>query len=133
MRLLAIAVALSALLPLEARADIANFDMDGKTYTKFMYQNDATKGCLSLSNPFWVDNIGGHNEWKNIDLVHLLCSIMDKKLGRAAGESAKLITYVADRAGHWGVEIARDDPGTEAQAARPRRKAPRRRRPRPGP
>jgi dTDP-glucose 4,6-dehydratase len=45
-------------------------------------------------------NIGGHNEWKNIDLVHLLCSIMDKKLGRAEGESAKLITYVKDRAGH---------------------------------
>ncbi len=45
-------------------------------------------------------NIGGHNEWKNIDLVHLLCSIMDRKLGRAEGESAKLITYVTDRAGH---------------------------------
>jgi dTDP-glucose 4,6-dehydratase len=45
-------------------------------------------------------NIGGHNEWKNIDLVHLLCSIMDKKLGRAEGESAQLITYVKDRAGH---------------------------------
>jgi dTDP-glucose 4,6-dehydratase len=45
-------------------------------------------------------NIGGHNEWKNIDLVHLLCNIMDKKLGRAEGESAKLITYVKDRAGH---------------------------------
>jgi dTDP-glucose 4,6-dehydratase len=45
-------------------------------------------------------NVGGHNEWKNIDLVHLLCSIMDKKLGRAEGESAKLITYVTDRAGH---------------------------------
>jgi dTDP-glucose 4,6-dehydratase len=45
-------------------------------------------------------NIGGHNEWKNIDLIHLLCSILDKKLGRAEGESAKLITYVTDRAGH---------------------------------
>ncbi|MCC6838576.1 MAG: dTDP-glucose 4,6-dehydratase [Flavobacteriales bacterium] len=45
-------------------------------------------------------NIGGHNEWKNIDLVQLLCSIMDRKLGRAKGESAKQITYVADRAGH---------------------------------
>jgi dTDP-glucose 4,6-dehydratase len=44
-------------------------------------------------------NIGGHNEWKNIDLVHLLCRIMDQKLGRAEGESAKLITYVTDRAG----------------------------------
>ncbi len=45
-------------------------------------------------------NIGGFNEWKNIDLIHLLCKIMDKKLGRAEGESAKLITYVTDRAGH---------------------------------
>lgn len=45
-------------------------------------------------------NIGGHNEWKNIDLIHLLCKIMDKKLGRTAGESAKLITFVTDRAGH---------------------------------
>ncbi len=45
-------------------------------------------------------NIGGHNEWKNIDLIHLLCKIMDQKLGRTEGESAKLITYVTDRAGH---------------------------------
>ena len=45
-------------------------------------------------------NIGGFNEWKNIDLVHLLCSIMDKKLGREPGSSARLITYVTDRAGH---------------------------------
>lgn len=45
-------------------------------------------------------NIGGHNEWKNIDLIHLLCKIMDKKLGRGEGESAKLITFVKDRAGH---------------------------------
>lgn len=45
-------------------------------------------------------NIGGHNEWKNIDLIHLLCKIMDRKLNRADGESAKLITYVTDRAGH---------------------------------
>ena len=45
-------------------------------------------------------NIGGHNEWKNIDLIRLLCSILDQKLGRAEGESAKLITFVTDRAGH---------------------------------
>lgn len=45
-------------------------------------------------------NIGGNNEWKNIDLIHLLCSIMDSKLGRTPGESKKLITYVKDRAGH---------------------------------
>jgi dTDP-glucose 4,6-dehydratase len=45
-------------------------------------------------------NIGGFNEWKNIDLVHLLCRIMDRKLGRPEGTSAGLITYVTDRAGH---------------------------------
>lgn len=45
-------------------------------------------------------NIGGNNEWKNIDLILLLCSIMDKKLGRPAGTSEKLITYVKDRPGH---------------------------------
>lgn len=45
-------------------------------------------------------NIGGHNEWKNIDLIQLLCAIMDEKLGRTKGESAKLITFVKDRAGH---------------------------------
>lgn len=45
-------------------------------------------------------NIGGFNEWKNIDLVKLLCQIMDTKLGRNQGESAKLITYVKDRPGH---------------------------------
>ncbi len=45
-------------------------------------------------------NIGGHNEWTNIDLIHLLCEIMDAKLGRAKGTSTKLITYVQDRAGH---------------------------------
>lgn len=45
-------------------------------------------------------NIGGFNEWKNIDLIHLLCNIMDKKLGRETGTSAQLITFVKDRAGH---------------------------------
>jgi dTDP-glucose 4,6-dehydratase len=45
-------------------------------------------------------NIGGHNEWSNIDLIRLLCRIMDTKLGRSSGESEKLVTYVTDRAGH---------------------------------
>jgi dTDP-glucose 4,6-dehydratase len=45
-------------------------------------------------------NIGGFNEWKNIDLVKLLCKVMDEKLGRKEGESSKLITYVKDRPGH---------------------------------
>jgi dTDP-glucose 4,6-dehydratase len=45
-------------------------------------------------------NIGGNNEWTNIDLVHLLCDVMDEKLGQEKGESRKLITFVKDRAGH---------------------------------
>ena len=45
-------------------------------------------------------NIGGFNEWKNIDLVKLLCQQMDQKLGRASGTSEKLITYVKDSPGH---------------------------------
>lgn len=45
-------------------------------------------------------NIGGHNEWRNIDLVRLLCDIMDKKLGREPGTSQQLIQFVKDRAGH---------------------------------
>ena len=45
-------------------------------------------------------NIGGHNEWTNIDLVYLLCDIMDRKLSNNEGDSRKLITYVKDRAGH---------------------------------
>jgi dTDP-glucose 4,6-dehydratase len=45
-------------------------------------------------------NIGGNNEWKNLDLVLLLCRILDKKLNRAPGTSEKLITYVKDRPGH---------------------------------
>jgi dTDP-glucose 4,6-dehydratase len=45
-------------------------------------------------------NIGGFNEWQNIELVKLLCEKMDEKLGRPAGESAKLITYIKDRPGH---------------------------------
>ncbi len=45
-------------------------------------------------------NIGGFNEWKNIDLIKVICKVMDKKLGRENGESEKLISYVKDRAGH---------------------------------
>ncbi len=45
-------------------------------------------------------NIGGHNEWTNIDLIKVICKVMDEKLGREKGTSEKLITYVTDRAGH---------------------------------
>jgi dTDP-glucose 4,6-dehydratase len=45
-------------------------------------------------------NIGGHNEWKNIDLIRVLCRTMDRKMGNPEGSAEKLITYVKDRAGH---------------------------------
>ncbi len=45
-------------------------------------------------------NIGGHNEWTNIDLIKVVCKVMDEKLDREPGTSEKLITYVTDRAGH---------------------------------
>ena len=47
-----------------------------------------------------IYNIGGNNEWKNIDLVHLLCKIMDAKMGKPEGTAARLITFVTDRLGH---------------------------------
>ena len=45
-------------------------------------------------------NIGGHNEYKNIDLIHTLCDLIDEKIGRTQGSSRNLITFVKDRAGH---------------------------------
>ena len=45
-------------------------------------------------------NIGGFNEWQNIELIKILCEIMDQKLGREKGRSSKLITYIKDRPGH---------------------------------
>ena len=53
-------IAALALAP-AARADTANFDLSGKIYTKYMYKNDNSQGCLSMSNPFWNDNIQGSN------------------------------------------------------------------------
>ena len=53
--------AVLALGPATALADTGNFELAGHIYTKFMYKNDDSKGCLSLSNPFWLDNIGGSN------------------------------------------------------------------------
>jgi len=55
-------------------------------------------------------NIGGENEWKNLDLVKLLCEIMDNKLGRKMEESTDLITFVKDRPGHdlrYAIDISK--------------------------
>ena len=47
-----------------------------------------------------VYNVGGNNEWRNVDIVNLVCNILDEKLGRASGSNRKLITFVKDRPGH---------------------------------
>jgi dTDP-glucose 4,6-dehydratase len=75
----------------------------GENIRDWLYVEDHAKAIDSIfhkGKAGQVYNIGGNNEWKNIDLVMLLCRIMDKKLNREDGESEKLITYVKDRLGH---------------------------------
>ena len=75
----------------------------GENIRDWLYVNDHARAIDTLFHKGRIGetyNIGGFNEWKNIDLINLLCMIMDKKLGRAPGTSAKLITFVKDRAGH---------------------------------
>lgn len=75
----------------------------GENVRDWLYVEDhaaAIDLIFHKAKPGTTYNIGGNNEWKNIDLIRLLCRIMDKKLGRAQGESEKLITFVKDRAGH---------------------------------
>jgi len=60
----------------------------------------ALKVIVTQGNNGETYNIGGENEWRNIDLILLMCRQIDAKLGRAAGETEKLISYVQDRAGH---------------------------------
>jgi len=76
---------------------------DGLYTRDWLYVKDhavAIDVVFHKGKPFETYNIGGFNEWKNIDLVKLLCRLMDEKLGRQKGESEKLITYVKDRPGH---------------------------------
>ena len=76
---------------------------DGKYTRDWLYVIDhavAIDLVFHEGQPNEAYNVGGFNEWKNIDLVKLLCQQMDQKLGREAGESTKLITYVKDRPGH---------------------------------
>tara|TARA_R110002051_G_scaffold223996_1_gene287184 strand:- start:16181 stop:17239 length:1059 start_codon:yes stop_codon:yes gene_type:complete len=76
---------------------------DGNYTRDWLYVNDhaaAIDTVFHKGKNTETYNIGGFNEWKNIDLVKLLCNLMDKKLGREKGESEKLITYVKDRPGH---------------------------------
>ena len=75
----------------------------GENIRDWLFVEDHTKAIDVIFHKGKIGdtyNIGGNNEWTNIDLIHLLCNIMDKKLGRKKGESAKLITFVKDRAGH---------------------------------
>jgi dTDP-glucose 4,6-dehydratase len=75
----------------------------GENIRDWLYVEDharAIDAIFHAGKPGEVYNIGGNNEWKNIDLVQLLCHIMDKKLNREEGTSAKLISYVTDRPGH---------------------------------
>jgi dTDP-glucose 4,6-dehydratase len=60
----------------------------------------AIECILKGAKPGSVYNIGGNNEWKNIDIVHLVCDLLDSKLGRQPGENRRLITFVKDRPGH---------------------------------
>jgi dTDP-glucose 4,6-dehydratase len=75
----------------------------GENIRDWLYVDDHAKAIDLIFHQGRIGekyNIGGFNEWKNIDIVYLLCAIMDKKLGRAPGESAKLIRFVTDRPGH---------------------------------
>jgi dTDP-glucose 4,6-dehydratase len=75
----------------------------GENVRDWLYVEDHARAIDTIFHKGKVGgkyNIGGFNEWKNIDIVHLLCSIMDKKLGRPAGTSAGLIQFVKDRPGH---------------------------------
>ena len=75
----------------------------GENVRDWLYVEDhaaAIDVIYHKGQPGEVYNIGGNNEWKNIDLVHLLCRIMDRKLNQPEGTSARLITFVTDRLGH---------------------------------
>lgn len=76
---------------------------EGKNVRDWLFVVDharAIEAIFSKGKTGDTYNIGGHNEWTNMDLVHLLCDVMDEKLGRPKGDSRKLITFVKDRAGH---------------------------------
>ena len=75
----------------------------GENIRDWLYVADHASAIDSIfhkGKPGEVYNIGGNNEWKNIDLVQLLCRIMDRKLQNPDGSAAALITFVKDRPGH---------------------------------
>ena len=75
----------------------------GLNVSDWLYVEDHVEAIdliFHQAQPGSTYNIGGNNEWRNIDLIKKLIEIMDRKLGRPAGTSLSLITYVTDRAGH---------------------------------
>ena len=76
---------------------------DGSNIRDWLWVEDHARAIDTIFHDGKVGetyNIGGHNEWKNIDLVHALCDCMDELLGRPSGHSRQLITFVTDRPGH---------------------------------
>lgn len=76
---------------------------DGKYTRDWLWVNDHARAIDVIYREGVIGetyNIGGHNEWKNLDLVELLCDLMDEELGQPAGQSKQLITFVKDRQGH---------------------------------
>jgi dTDP-glucose 4,6-dehydratase len=76
---------------------------DGLNIRDWLHVRDhgaAVEVVLKTAAPGSVYNIGGNNEWKNIDIVNLVCDLLDQRLDRSAGENRKLITFVKDRPGH---------------------------------
>lgn len=76
---------------------------DGKNVRDWLHVKDhssAIEAILKGAAPGAVYNIGGNNEWKNIDIVNLVCDLLDSRLGRPSGKNRELITFVKDRPGH---------------------------------
>jgi len=76
---------------------------DGQNVRDWLHVRDhaeAIEQVLKRGEPGQVFNIGGNNEWKNIDIVNLVCDLLDGRLGRSSGENRGLITFVKDRPGH---------------------------------
>ncbi len=89
-RALSVLILTLAAQPVAAGAQSTSYELKGKIYTKWMYKNDASRGCLSLSNPFWSDNIGGSNG---------ACSELDLTL---TGRVSKWVTAGARIQSRWG-------------------------------
>ena len=75
----------------------------GENVRDWLYVEDHARAIDTILHhglPGETYNIGGHNEWQNIEIVRYICDLMDDKLGRTKGQNRQLITFVSDRAGH---------------------------------